>query len=415
MRLSRLTLFVCVTALAAEGTALAQGAQPAEAPPPAPAPSPAPAPAPAPEPAPTPAPDAAPAPAPAPTPADEVPPASAPPPGAELAPEPPPPRNLAVGDKGLFRMGILLQGWFVFDHADETATTFRLRRAELHFKGDILPKQVSYEVMIDPAKVLEFRNTDVIDDAGNTVTIKQPVSAVSALQDFYITYLTSVADVSLGQFKIPVSWEGYNSSSKLLFPERAVVARAFGDKRDIGVRATKKFEKWSYVLGLWNGNGQNTVDNNNAKNAGLRLEVYPIEGLTLAGVAYDQIGDRDAPGTQDRWEGDARYEKGPLLLQSEFIRGRDVDAAGDGISSQGFYGAAGFKIPAGPGQFQPIARIGYFDGNVDTDDTAEWDFDVGANYYLEGQQARLGLSYSRFNPNQGTADNQIIFMAQLSY
>ena len=72
-------------------------------------------------------------------------------------------------------------------------------------------------------------------------------------------------------------------------------------------------------------------------------------------------------------------------------------------------------IPAGPGQLQPIARVGQFDSNVDTDGTAQWEYDVGANYYLEGQEARLGLSYSRFEPNQGTADNQVIFMAQLSY
>ena len=45
----------------------------------------------------------------------------------------------------------------------------------------------------------------------------------SILQDVELTYLSDYADVSIGQFKIPISYEGYNSASKLIFPERALV------------------------------------------------------------------------------------------------------------------------------------------------------------------------------------------------
>jgi len=334
-----------------------------------------------------------------------------------------PPKNLSVGSEGLFQPGLLMQTWLLVDHvgrsADPTQSTFRLRRAEVHVKGDILPHQVKYEVMFDVAKVLEFQNATLTDSNGDTITVQQPASSISVLQDFSITYSSQYADVTAGQFKIPVSWEGYNSSSKLLFNERAVVSHTFGDKRDIGVKVTKKFPTWSYYAGVFNGAGLNHRDNNDGKDLAVRLEVYPVPGLTIAGVTYDQIGDRDLAGTKDRWEGDVRYESGPLLLQSEFIRGRDGQGGGMSVNSQGFYVAGGFKLPMATGELQPALRVGYFDPNADGDAPASKDevLEIGAaaNYYLEGREARMSFSYTRFQYDQADPVDEVILGAQVAY
>src|SRR5262245_57146847 len=120
--------------------------------------------APAPEPAPAPPPPAEPAPAPAPAPA---------PPAAAAQPvEPAPPPKLAAGKQSpgaFFQPGPLIQIWFLLDHQNDRANSaggewlsqFRIRRAELSIKGDIVPEIVSYRVMIDPAKLLNFQKTDV--------------------------------------------------------------------------------------------------------------------------------------------------------------------------------------------------------------------------------------------------------------
>src|SRR5205085_1236583 len=132
----------------------------------------------------------------------------------------------------------------------------------------IWPGHVAYAVMIDPAKLLEFGDKTVAvanapapaDPAKpEQVNVKQPVSAVSMLQDVYLTFQFPIVDISLGQFKTPVSWEGYNSSSKLLFPERALVSRMFGDKRDLGLRLAKTFKRFGYSAGLFNGAGANNL------------------------------------------------------------------------------------------------------------------------------------------------------------
>ena len=75
-------------------------------------------------------------------------------------------------------------------------------------------------------------------------------ASTSILQDVQLTYMTDYADISIGQFKIPVSLEGAGSASKLLFPERALISRAFGDKRDLGLKVEKKFEYFSYLVGI---------------------------------------------------------------------------------------------------------------------------------------------------------------------
>jgi hypothetical protein len=336
---------------------------------------------------------------------------------AEAPPaEAPPPKSLSVGTEGLFNPALLLQGWFTYDKADETATTFRLRRAEVHLKGEILPKQLAYEIFIDPARVLEFQNTQLTDSGGDTVTVRQPQGNATILQDFLITYITDFVDVSIGQFKIPVSLEGTTSSAKLYFPERALVAGTFGDKRDIGLRLTKKFDKFSYMAELVNGAGQNLRDTNNEKDASLRLEIYPVKGVTIAGVTYDTVGDREKAGSKDRWEGDLRYEDGPIIVQGEFIRSRDVPADdADAVEGQGFYGMAGYKLETLPGQqLQPVVRVGQFDPNIDVDDDETWVYEGCLDYYIKGHEAKVQLSYSRFEyQDDRTANNSLILASQV--
>ncbi len=340
-----------------------------------------------------------------------------------------PPRRLGVGSEGLFQPGLLLQSWFLFDRATETTSTFRLRRAEIHLKGEIVPRLVSYALMIDPAKVLEFQGATIgvanqdpppADPANpETVTVRQPVSAVSALQDFFITLQTPYVEVSIGQFKIPVSWEGYNSSSRLLFPERALVSRAFGDQRDLGVRLTKSFRYAGYSAGVFNGAALNNLDNNNDKDLALRLEAYPIGGLVLGGVLYASVGER-AANVKERYEADLRFERGPFLLQAEYIRAHDVNRTGTPVDAQGFYAAVAWTFRD---VLQPSLRAGYLDPDIgrDLDPAAPggrdevWHFDVGVNYYFRKHEAKLQLVYSRFQYDDRAAIDEVLLGAQVSF
>jgi hypothetical protein len=355
-----------------------------------------------------------------------------PPPPAETPPPPPPapvlvaakpapapaPTALAVGTKATFKPGILLQTWNLYEYTDHSADTFRIRRAEFTAKGDILPKLFSYALMFDTARLLDPQDAKIGMPA---ITVRQPVGG-GVLQDVFVTFLSDYADVSMGQFKIPVSYEGYNSSSKTLFPERSIVSSAFGDKRDIGLRIAKTFDSFGYSAGFFNGTGQNVLDNNKAKDGALRLEYYPIKGMTIAGVIYGTLWDVTELGAKRRYEGDLRFEQGPFLFQGEYIYARDRKAKGSAIlntlvKAQGFYAAAGFKLLD---NLQLCARFDYLD--PDTDSAVDKDHTKGYEgqlvYYFQGQEAKIHLSYARFQYASGTnkdALNQVTLAAQLWY
>jgi hypothetical protein len=371
------------------------------------------------------APPVAPAPAPAP-PVDVAP---LPPP---LPPPPPPaaepaapvfPEKLSVGKSGgFFQPGLLLQAWgIVTDDASHPATsTFRLRRAEIHVKGEIAPKLVGYRVMIDPSKLRLFNTSNVPvqgqDPApikAGTVAVQQPNGDFSILQDFFITFMSDYADVSIGQFKIPVSLEGFNGSSKLILPERFASSTKWGDKRDIGVKVEKKLgDYFFYSLGVYNGAGQNRFDDDNEKDVGLRIEVYPVKDLTIGGVGYTTVGTRDN-SIRDRVEGDLRYDGGGFLLQGEFIHAWDATSkAKPKVEGNGGYGALGYTIDK---KVQPVVRVGFLDPDIKTYGDLTGYYEGGLNYYLRGQEARLTAAVSVAVPNRGDKIWTEILMAQASF
>ncbi len=452
MKLSRISVVAFSLALAhvaaAQQPAPANPAQPAQPAPAQPAPAqpapaqPAPAqPAPAAEPA-TPPAEAAPSATQGATPevaaAPAVPAAAA---TAEKPAEPPPPAKLAVGKEGVFQPGGLLQFWGLDSVTDGDHTdSFRIRRAEIRVKGEIVPKLVAYTVMLDIAKVLEFANRDVdvegTEPAPTTegsVTVQQPTSNFySPFQDFGITFLSDYAEVTAGQFKIPVSLEGSGGSSKILFPERALVSRWFGDKRDIGVKVEKKFDYFYYNLGLYNG-GPNTVngagvttaigsgqnrfpDNDDQKDLALRLEGYPMKGITVAAVGYTGVGERDTSQTKDRVEADLKVEMFNALLMGEFIHGWDGASDTNRAEGQGFYIAGGYTFLD---KIQPIVRIGRLDPDIDNENAGStdevWHYEGGVNYYLQGQEARLALTFSDFDFDEEKNRYDTILFAQVSF
>lgn len=338
-------------------------------------------------------------------------------------PNPPAPARLAAADQGWLEIGGLLQFWAFRSSRDDAVTsTFRVRRAELKFSGEILPETLAYKVMVDPAKVLETRDTTV-DVEGQepepttpgSVTVAQPADKLSLFQDFAITYLSEFADVSVGQFKNGLSYEGFNSSSRLLLPERAPVSREYGDERDIGVSVEKDFEHFTYFVGVFNGTGLNLRDTNNQKDLAVRLELLPVEGLLFGAAGYTPLGERELPTTRDRVEADVRLDVANLVVQAEYLRGWDGPSDAQ-VTGHGFYGALGYTFL---GNLQPVVRVGQLDTDLDANGSAGDDefmhYDLGLNYYISGQNARLSASASVFDFEDEPTQTDIILMAQAAF
>lgn len=425
--------------LLATSAAFAQAAAPVPAPAPAPAVAPAPAAVAAPAPvaadAPAPVPESSataafpPAPAPLPAPVDVLPPA---------LPEIPLSTKLGISKDGFWQPGATLQFWaFGANQGGDTTTTFRIRRAELRLKGEIIPKTFGFNVMIDPSRVLDNNKSTLPvtaatkgDPSPGGVAVNNQ-GTVTILQDYYISFFSEYADVSLGQFKIPVSLEGYGAASKLLFPERSIVSRSFGDQRDLGIKIEKKLGKhFYYYAGLFNGEGQNKLDSNAQKDAALRLEVYPIDGITIGAVGYAGLHNRTTTATtKDRLEADFKLDLANVLVQAEYIHGWDGPTAVARKESAGIYAVLGYTIAD---KVQPLFRIGRFDPNVranlpgkpgergiivtppfNSDEVTSYEF--GLNYFLRGNDAKLQASWSKFVFADETNRGEVILSAQAAF
>lgn len=422
--------------LLALGSAAAQPVAPAA--PPAAQPAPAPAPTPAPAAAAAPAPviiEQAPAPAPAPVVLTPGPVVVVPPVPEAPEEKPKAPKALEVGSGGGdWKPGGLLQLWLYGSHqdmtpeggtapvADEDTLTFRLRRAEIRVKGDIVPKRVAFSIMIDPARALEMSNrtVSVSGGGGGSVSVAQPAGGngpLTILQDIAITFPTDYVDISIGQFKIPLSYEGYNSSSRILFPERAPVARGLGDRRDIGLKFEKKIgEYFGYYAGIFNGAGQNTLDGDTEKDAALRLELYPYEGITVAGVGYTTVGKRKK-SSRDRVEADLRYEAHNISFLAEYIHAWTTTRNGPAVEAGGIYAQAAYTFFD---HLQPMVRVGSYEPNMDAPNDHFRHYDFGVNWLFQKHEAKLGLSVSVYaptdeNPPSNPKRTEGILAAQASF
>jgi hypothetical protein len=358
-----------------------------------------------------------------PPPAEPQPPAQ---PGAPASE--PPPERVSVGMRGFLQPSVLLQGWFCASSGegfwpmacrnregsqDEWQTTFRIRRAELRVTGQIVPDRIGYAVMIDPAKVFETSEVEKPVEGGTgTVSVLEPPRVVSVFQDFYITLLSEYADVSLGQLKLPLSWEGYNSSSSLLFPERALSSREYGDQRDIGLRVEKKLGPVYYQAGLFNGTGPNRADDDDQKDAALRVELFPLDWLMIGAVGYTSIGEREKPTTRDALEADLRVELMSAVVQAEYIRNWEGSSQDERVQGHGAYLAGGYTVLD---RYQPVVRVGVLDSDVARKDDHVWHYEAGFNYYLEQNEAKLQASYGLFDPADGSSRHELVVSAQLSF
>ncbi|HET9954977.1 MAG TPA: porin [Polyangiaceae bacterium] len=331
-------------------------------------------------------------------------------PAAVEEPKPTLPDRLAQGkDGGFLQFSGLLQFWAFYSHDSENGTapashtmTGRLRRAEIKLKGEIIPKVFGYTLMLDGAKAFSGGNATltVVDTSKTTVgtTTTTVPRSDTPLQDFYITFMTDYADFSVGQFKTPISLEGVTSAARLMLPERSRVATTFGDRRDIGLRIDKKLGNYFYYYaGVFNGNGQSPTDNDNDKDVALRLETYPIEGLTLAGMGYTTVGDRVT--VRDRLEADLRYDAHGVLAQAEYIHAWDgVRNNGHRTEGHGAYGALGYTFDK---RVQPVVRVGFVNPDIRSSKEAnsfKGIYEGGVNYYIKGHEARVGLAIAVFDP-----------------
>jgi hypothetical protein len=267
------------------------------------------------------------------------------------------------------KWNVLLQGWLVNDTTrEDSEPNFRIRRAELKASGT-LGDNLQYFAMIDAAK----------GPAVGTAADKDN----KILNDLGIVYIPMPGlEFTMGQFKTRTTAEGLASSSELPLPERSLIGRTFGDKREPGAMVAYKGEGFKTALMVSNGQATNVDDIDGKKDLSLRADFDVLEGLSLgaftlaSNFSFEDLG---------RFGVNLDYKFSDFQLRHEFVY---QTATGD-VKSYGHM----TDLAMNGEEWSPVLRFEYLKPNMDQDLSAKA-YTAGINYYLQGKKSKIQAAVS---------------------
>jgi hypothetical protein len=323
---------------------------------------------------------------------------------AKVTPPPPPALPPLVVETGGIKLKLsgLFQGWYTAT-SGATVDSFRLRRTELKFSGD-MSSRVKWTVMVDPSKALSLSTSSATVGGQQVLTGSSIGQSGRVLQDAFASVVVTPALIfDLGQQKLPLSMEGPHSSGRLDVVERALFlsdrARGggYGDVRDLGLMARGKLAagQIEYFAGVFNGLGesQNDLDRNDQKEVAMRVILRPtlLNGLHFGGsFARDGVTALSATG-RERHGLEFVYARGRMGVKSELMMGRD-----GAVTRRGGYAQATHRVHR---SVQAVFRFDTWDPDTRTGATAdtvtERDWLGGVTYTIANSGAWLQLNYVR--------------------
>lgn len=311
----------------------------------------------------------------------------------------------------------LLQAWYAGGNRG-FRDTFRIRRSELYFNGAITHK-ARWQVMLDPAKALSLE-TSPVSLEGRTVLGSVGLNQSSRiLQNVVITldYIPRL-HVSMGQFKLPLSLEGQQSSGRLETVERALFLSdrgrggAYGDVRDLGFLVRSGIgSRVDYQLGVFNGvaESQNDVDRNDQKALAGSFVVRPWPGFQIGSSGAWGNGGGDRP-RRDRLGADLQVARDGWMLKAELMTGNDGV-----VSRRGYYAHLGYRIAP---KLEVVVRTDGWDPDTRSESMpealSERDYLVGFNVLLNQHNLKLQANYVRktFHDSLAPSRNVLLVNSQ---
>lgn len=265
-----------------------------------------------------------------------------------------------------------------------------------------------------------------------------------------------LADITVGQFKVPFGLEELISSNNTLFVERALPGDAFGQARRVGIGFDRSEDR--YTLSLM-GFGR-SIDGDEGRGAGARFTFLPIRsersllhvGTALTterpagevdfkarpesrptGVRFVNTGDMDDVGRIHRLGLELAWQAGPFTAQAEWM-GADVERRSrPDAKLSGWYAAGSWMLTGEPRRYKsgvfksvtPGGRFGAWElgvrySHLDLDDGlvrggTEDNVTLGLNWYA-GEHIRVLANYIKVrSERRGISDDPDILLMRVQF
>ncbi len=245
-------------------------------------------------------------------------------------------------------------------------------------------------------------------------------------------------NIRLGQMKTPISLENQlsltalesiqntRSISSLVGMNSDVIKLQSGKNsagRDIGVQVygsllkAKTHDLIQYGIGIYQGTGINTSENNNSKDFAGNIMLQPLKGFRIGGGLYlgeatYSMNKENTPvenHTRNRWILSSDYKTDRFYARAEWINGND-----GGIKKEGLHGIGLWYFI--PQKLNAFAKLDYYNQNKETNSEVT-DYIAGVNYYFY-KSCRLQLNYihSDYSKNWNSPNsNSILGQLQIVF
>ena len=216
-------------------------------------------------------------------------------------------------------------------------------------------------------------------------------------------------NVQVGQYKVQYSQETlYGPATWLTIENPTAVAKLNGyndlsglkaNGRDVGVTLYGDLlnKVLSYRVGVFNGNGINTKDNNDKKDFAGLLWLRPLKQLAFSVGHYQgSYGAKGDEHVRIRTSAGVEYKNDKLTLRGEYLNGNTA-----GQKSDGAYATVGYFVSK---SIQPVVSVDYFKADKDADER-QLNYQVGFNW-LPAKKLRVQAAYTYTNNKEASDVSQ---------
>ncbi len=277
-----------------------------------------------------------------------------------------------------------LDGYFQLRYTADDATDtheFQVRRARFNIRGPVTdPWSYRIEFQLDAREVA-----------------RGPTSKTQ-LRTLYADHKTGRSTLRIGQAKVPWGYELLEGVPNLWSAERALFMDVlFPHQRDIGVQYAYRAAPRSPRLdvGIFNGTGINSNDDNDRKNLMARVD-FPVPNGSVALSGYvGERGQGEEATDQDRYGLSARFRwPGGAEFMGEAVSGKDR-----GADVVGWYAQLGHPV-AGKAPNLLFVKYDQYDPDTDVSDNRFKRWTLGYWYELD-PATRLTLVHAIRRPEDG--------------
>ena len=231
------------------------------------------------------------------------------------------------------------------------------------------------------------------------------------LTDGYLTLgFAPVFTLRAGHYKKPFNAHEMISSRELLVAERDGAPRGADgptpdglvddlrySRRDVGLEWDGRHQRLQWAAGVWNGTGDNEIEDDDGKQLIARVSAEVVPGWTASG-AWTGLRISDPPDAEDAsWyqavelavTGGEHAEPGWKAL-GQVMAGDNWDpelGGGDESSFLTLHGIVAYHVGLFETPFligvEPVARVGWADPDTDADDDQALLTTVGVNFFFD--------------------------------